>query len=148
MLIDESTYLPEGKPLLIYGFMFVYYFQFITILIIVIYNFLKRKNVEKFLKLLETFDDLTDKMGWKFRINHKRVYWTSIFWYFLQLILLSVVYVLKMTWVPTAEHVLKDFIEMFFYCIIINTFVLCSLQFIVGVNCVGSRFKILNKNAR
>ena len=148
LLVDESTYLPEGKPILIYGFMFAYSFQYIIISFILIYNFLKRKNVEKFLKLLKTFDDHTDKMGWKFKVNHERVYWTSIFWFFLQFILLSVAYVLQMAWVAAVEHVLKDFIEMFCYCIITNTFILCSLQFIFGVHCVESRFKILNKNAR
>ena len=148
LLVDANAYLPEGKTVLIYGLIFVYNFQYLTIPLIVIYNFLKRKNVEKFLKLLETFDDHTDKMGWKFKINHERNYWTLIFWIVLQIVLLIVVFLLQFFWVPTVEHVLKDYINSLYYCIITNTFILCSLQLIYGAQCVESRFEILNKNAR
>ena len=148
MLVDENRYSPDGKTVLTYGFMFVYNFQHITILIIVIFNFLKRKNVEKFLQLLKTFDDHTDKMGWKFRVNHERNYWTSITWFFLQFILLSVAYALQLALVSAVEHVLKDYIDVFIYCVISNAFMLCSLQFIFGVHCVESRFEILNRIAR
>ena len=148
LLDDESTYSPEGRSIVIYGLIFLYNFQYLTILLFVIFNFLKRKNVEKFLKLMETFDDHTDKMGWKFRVNHERNYWTSIFWIDLQFILLSVFYVLQMSWVPTVTPALLEFISMFFYCILSNTFMLTSLQFIFSVHCVESRFEILNKNTR
>ena len=146
--IDIDQYSPVGRSIVIYGYRFIYIFQYLAILLVIIYNFLKRRNIEKFLKLMETFDDHTDKMGWKFKINHERNYWTSIFWIFLHFILLCTVYFLRMYWVQDSEPILEEFINMFCYCIITNTYIWCSLQFIFGAQCVESRFEILNKNAR
>ena len=146
--IDKDQYSTVGRLIVVYGYIFIYNFQYFTILLIVIYNFLKRRNVEKFLKLLKTFDDHTDKMGWKFKINHERNYWTLIFWIVLHIILFSIVYILRMFWVQDSEPILEEIINMFCYCIITNAFMLCSLQFIFGAQCVESRFEILNKNAR
>ena len=145
---DDSSYSPEGKSVLIYGLICFYHFQYVTIFLIMIYNFLKRKNIEKFLKLLEKFDDHSEIMGWKYKINHERNYWSSIFWIFISLISLVVVYALQMYWITPVEHRFSEFIGMIFYCSMTNTFVLSSLQFVFGVQSVASRFEILNQNTR
>ena len=147
--IDTKTYSPEGKPILIYGFIFLYHFQYFTILFIVIYNFVMLKNVIKLLKHLETFDEHTDQIGWKFKVNHERNYWISIFWIVLNLILLCCAYYFQMLTMPIPDQiVLSDHINLLIYCIVTNVFSLCLLQFIIGVHWVESRFEILNKNAR
>ena len=142
---DVATYSPEGKSVLIYGFLFFYHFQYYTIVLIFIFNFLKRKNIEKLLKLLETFDDHCEKMRWKFKIDHKRNYWSLIFWICLHIILLMVVYPLQMSWVPPDSPDLMDHINMIFYCSMTKAFVLSTLQFIFSVASVASRFEILNQ---
>ena len=145
---DESTYAPEGKSLLINGLYLLYNFQFITILLVIIYNFLRRRNVEKLLKLLEAFDDHSEKMGWKYEINHERNYWRSIFWIILHIILLGGVSTLEMYWVLTVTPDLFDYVHLFLYCVVQNAFVMSSFQFIFGVHSVASRFEILNQNTR
>ena len=145
---DASTYLPAGRSILMYGLVFYNNFQCFTVTLIVIFNFLKRKNVEMFFKLLRTFDDHTDKMGWKFKVNHERNYWISIFWTVLQMLSLSIGYSLQLLYVPIDEPDLLEFISMIFYCILSNTLMLTSLQFIFSVQCVESRLDILNKNTR
>ena len=146
--VDVKSYSPEGKSILMYGLAFVYNFQYITILLFIIYNFLKRRNVEKFLKLLETFDDHCEKMGWKFKINHEKNYWSQIFWIVLSIILLIVVAMTQIYWVSIFGHDLIDFIFMFIYCFSSKALVLTTLQFVFGVHCVASRFEILNESTK
>ena len=146
--VDVKSYSPEGKSVLMYGLAFVYFFQYMTTLLILIYNFLKRGNVERFLKLLETFDDQSEKMEWKFKINHEQNYWSLIFWIVLSTILLSTVATIQLLWVPTPEHNLRDYIGIFFYCIISKALVMTTLQFVFGVHCVQTRFDILNDNTK
>ena len=146
--IDDSTYSPGEKSILIYGFFFFYHFQYITIVLIMIFNFLKRGNVEKFLKYLKTFDDHSEKMEWKFKVNHEQNYWRFIFWIVISLIILIVVYVMQIFWVPSVPPEFSEYIDNIFYCIVTNAFVLISLQFIFGVQSVASRFEILNQNTR
>ena len=144
---DVRSYSPEGKSVLIYGLVFFYFFQYASIILIFIYNFLKRENIGKLLKLLETFDDHCEKMGWKFKINHERNYWRSIFWIVFSLFSLCGVYALQMIWIPDDTPEFMLYIDTFFYCFMTNSFVLSSLQFIFSVNSVASRFEILNQNA-
>ena len=146
--VDASTYSPEGKLLLIYGLVFVYSFQYMTNLLILIHNFLKRRNVEKLLKLLETFDDHIEKLRWKFKINHEQNYWSSIFWIVLSFILLTGVATIQVLWVANFDHNFKDYLDMFIYSMITEALVLSSFQFIFGVHSVSSRFEILNKNTK
>ena len=146
--VDVKSYSPEGKSILMYGLAFVYNFQYITILLFIIYNFLKRRNVEKFLKYLETFDDHCEKMGWKFKINHEKNYWSQIFWIVLSIILLIVVAMTQIYWVSIFGHDLIDFIFMFIYCFSSKALVLTTLQFVFGVHCVASRFEILNESTK
>ena len=145
---DGKAYSPQGKSVLIYGLAFLYFFQYVSILSILIFNFVKRGNVEKFLKLLETFDDHSGKMGWKFKVNHEQNYWSSVFWIVISLILLIGVATIQILWVKNVEHSIRDYIRIFFYCNMSNTSVLSSLQFIFGVQSVASRFEILNENTK
>ena len=148
LLIDPTSYSPEGKSVLTYGFLFFYHFQYITSILIIIYNFLKRKNVEKLFKLLETFDDHVEKKEWKFKVNHEQNYWILIFWIGLHIISLMVAYTLQMSWISTVTLGFKEYIAMVFYCFILKAFFLSTLQFTFGVHCVASRFDVLNQNAR
>ena len=141
---DAESYSPEGKSVLIYGLEFVYDFQYIVILLLLILNFIKRGNVGKLLKLLEKFDNHCEKMRWKYKVNHERNYWSSIFWIIFSIFSLSGVATIQMLWVGT-NHVLTEYLDTFYYCIITSAFILSTFQFIFGVHSVASRFEILNK---
>lgn len=148
-LTDHSSYSPHTKNVLIYGYKFVYLFQYSNIILIITFNFLKRGNTERFLKLLEIFDDHSEKMAWKFKIKHRRNYWCIIFCMIFNTILLISAGTLEMLWVPTVEeHDLRGYIGEVFYCIIVKGLILSKLQFIFGVQCVSSRFEILNQNTK
>ncbi|CAO1441501.1 unnamed protein product [Diamesa tonsa] len=145
---DPGSNTPEGKTIIVYGYLFFYHFQYISIALILIYNFLKRRNIEKLLKLLETFDDHCEKMRWKYRVNHKKNYWRLIFWVVFSLISLITVLTMELLWMPPDRNDYLEYISNVFYCFVIEGFVLSSLQFIFGCYGVASRFEILNQNTR
>ena len=146
--LDSSKFTPGGKSIFVYGLVFFYQFQNITTLLIIIFNFLKRRNIEKFLKLLETFDDHCEKMGWKFKVNHEKNYWSSIFWIVISLILFICVTTYHNIWVPPVPPNLMDYINMICYGFLANALILSSLQFIFSVHSVASRFEVLDENTK
>ena len=146
--LDSSKFTPGGKSIFVYGLVFFYQFQNITTLLIIIFNFLKRRNIEKFLKLLETFDDHSEKMGWKFKVNHENNYWSSIFWIGISLILFICVTTYHNIWVPPVPPNLMDYINMICYGFLANALILSSLQFIFSVHSVASRFEVLDQNTK
>lgn len=50
-----------------------YFLQNFAVLVILIFNFMKRTKVENFLKTIHAFDIRVEKLGWKFKADFSRI---------------------------------------------------------------------------
>lgn len=124
-----------------------YAFQNLTIIIIVIFNFFKRKNVEKFLKFLHNFDTRIAKLGWH------RAGQNSILGYTLQLASLLLSIILIYFWAREWNGIdsldrFNFYLKYFAFISIIGTFFIISMVFIGSCCCVIARLDALLKNMR
>lgn len=118
----------------------------------VVYSFLKRKHVEKFLRLILKFDLLTDQLGWKFKVIHSK-YFILILFSFVSLFMITYNCVSIVVRSKTEDHY-KDvnFSQVIFsmvaYVLITQFFLMISMQFIASSYCIYARLHMLIKNTK
>lgn len=125
---------------------YLYILQFYLMVLAMIYSFLKRKHVEKFLKLIFKFDLMVKELGWSHEVVHSKYFvlvislsygiFVILFNYFTYFVFNVNPYInnAKTTYSITAYLFLSQF------------FLMVSMQFIFGCNCICSRFSMLLKN--
>lgn len=124
-----------------------YAFQNLTIIIIIIFNFLKRKNVEKFLKFIHNFDARIEKLGWKRARQNSSVCFT------LQLasLVLSIfpLYLVAKAWdgIGSLDR-FNFYLKYFAFNAILGIFFTISMVFIASCCCVIARLDALMRNMR
>lgn len=123
-----------------------YLLQHVLATSIVIFHFLKRKNVEKYLRLISKFDRMIQGMGWRFKVmTTPNCYLMFIIvsvvmlWTF-QIIALSIDIYGEINFIVIVKILSFTTINEFFFMIV--------LQFVLSTYCVYARLICLMKNIR
>lgn len=127
----------------------VFEFQIFAIIPIILFNFVKRKHVEKFLQLIEKFDTQMEFLEWKNDVEFSR---TIEILPFIPIAVLICNYAMLINfewseilfvYPPFVYH-----IKFLAYLVIMETFFIISFLFVVSCWCVSRRLRNLMENMR
>jgi hypothetical protein len=119
----------------------------LAIICVIVFNYLKRQNIEQFLKLVEMFDQTLVRLSWEGKpgIMKKCTSLMTAFW-------VSVI-VLVVFYTTSAFVVFEDDISSWMSCFKLNVFqlsnsfhLLIAIQFILSVYCIQTRLEVLMEN--
>lgn len=113
---------------------------------IVIFQFVQRKRVENFLKLIYKFDRAVENMNWRFKVVHR----SNIL---LICNIISAVLVIGFQFMGVVKGVYKDHsyaevINLIAFAVITDFHFVVLMQFIFSVYCIYARFRALMRNVR
>ena len=115
-----------------------------------IYNFMKRKHVEYFLKSISKFDSTVDQLGWDFKVIHSK--YPVLFIFLISTIsMISYNYVVVVIMNVYADSKVESYeilISNFAYIFTTEFYFMISFQFISSCYCCYSRFQMLLKNMK
>ncbi|CAO1406641.1 unnamed protein product [Diamesa serratosioi] len=142
---DILTYLIEGTSLIQNVWKYLYLYQIIIIVPIIIFGYIKKQHVERFLELIHSFDKLIELLNWEHKSNHSKTKSKLFIW----LTLSAFIIILMYSFSNLTSNYLSD--SNFYLNILLNVFVVklhdvAMCQFIFSVICIKDRYKILNKN--
>jgi hypothetical protein len=124
-----------------------YAYQNFTIFIIIIFNYLKRKNVKKFLKLICIYDRHIKKLGWQPAES------TSVFSYIIPTaaLILTILSIrsISIAWrgIDTWEK-FNGYIKTISFAQILAIYFMIEMVFIGSCCCISSRLTVLTINMR
>lgn len=129
-----------------------YKLQHILPIFTILFNFLKRKNIENFLKLIFNFDQTMQRVSNNFNVRHSRclilgLYLTSAFGIMIQQIIM--VYYRNIYGVYGSFDVeVTKILRIFTYFAISEFYFMISMQFIMSVWYINVRLTTLTKHIR
>jgi hypothetical protein len=121
----------------------------LAIVCVIVFNYLKRQNIENFLKLIEKFDRTLARLSWEGKpgMMNKCNILMAVFW--------GSVTVLLTFYTTSAFLVFEDDLSPWMSCFKLNVFqltnsfhLLVAIQFILSVYCIQTRLKVLTENMR
>lgn len=124
-----------------------YAYQNLTILVIIVFNYLKRKNVENFLRFISTFDRRIIKLGW---LPAKQT--SALSYIILAAALVLTILTMRavaMAWrgIDTWEK-FNDYIKSVSFAQILAIYFMMNMVFIGSCCCISSRLTALINNMR
>lgn len=123
--------------------------QHILIIIVIVFNFVKRKKVELFLKRINEFDHIVDKLNWKFKRVTLR-YVTVVLCAVSSLLILTIqlfeIFVYEI-FGEVPRRILAT-VQLFDYILLSEFYLVLSLQFILSTHHIKIRLVALKQNVR
>lgn len=123
-----------------------FFLQNLLTVLIVVFNFFQRKNIENFLKLLFNFDQQIDRLEWKYK--SKKVEPSPVLILSLTAVIIMLAIYTIVFYCYSENSFFIDVFETFAYTAVLEFFFLLSFQFIVSAWCIKVRLNALLLNIR
>lgn len=141
---EIRSYLTEGTSLIENGWKYQYLYQIVITVPIMVFGYIKKKHVERFLRIVNSFDEHIEHSNWEHKVNHSQEKSKLLIWLATSAFIIIMIYCFSL------------FIGSYtvtYINILLNTFVVklhefVMYQFLFSVLCIKDRYKILNKNMR
>lgn len=125
-----------------------YFFQNFIVLVILIFNFVKRKSVENFLKSIHDFDVRVNNLGWKFKRNYCKILQHTLPLGLLTLTLILMWHVIR-TWNGIDSYDRFVFyLKYLGFVEVVGIFFIINMTFIGSCYCVSYRLDVMKDNLR
>lgn len=127
-----------------------YQLESIFVLPVMIFNYVKRKHVEKLLAKVNEFDESMAKMNWtSLRTAHSRFHhYLAMGLVVSSILLLSLFQLLFMGAFLASKRGALEVVWAFVFLSVTELYLLVSFQFVLRTGCIYSRFSALNMNVR
>jgi uncharacterized membrane protein len=125
-----------------------YFLQNLSVLVILIFNFVKRKSVENFLKSIHEFDVQIHKLGWSFKENSCKFLRHTLP---LGLLVLTLILLwhLIMSWNGIVSYERFDFyLKYLGFVEVVGIFFIINMTFIGSCCCIANRLDMMTDSLR
>lgn len=125
-----------------------YLLQHVFAIFVIIYNFIKRHHVQRFLMILFNYDQRIQRLDWRLKISHS----SNLITYFLSATLGSIVMYQIFSYL--SGNYVKFSVDKFTllrvidYVFVTGLFLMISMQFILSTFCIFIRLFALRRNIR
>ena len=142
---DVGSYIREGQTMIENGWKYQYLYQIVITVPMIVYGFIKRKHVQRFLEIIYFFDEQTELSNWEHKINHSQDKVKILIWLLIGVILIIIMYFFALFTGSYLSYSIP------YQNLLLNSFViklhdLVMYQFIFSVLCIKRRYDLLNKN--
>lgn len=121
-----------------------YLFQHLLAIVTVIFNFIKRQHVGKFLWLVYSFDHKVHQLGWKFNVEHSRIFNPC---FILATFVFNLVYIITTVFIfdlyKDRNFEMWNLFNLLSYVVITEFYLVLYMQFILSTYCIYTRLKAL-----
>lgn len=118
-----------------------YFIQHGLTIVIILFNFVKRKSVENYLQLLERFDRMVEELGWKHKA--KAISTSSAATFFVISVLFFITY-MSLSWFLIANNIIYILIFIF----ILDFFLMLAMEFILSTYFIYTRLNAMLSSVR
>ena len=134
------------------GWNFQHLMQTFVAFFVVIHNFIRRREVFKYIKLLNNVDKMVNDLQWKHRVNNakkrsKIIFWLSVHGCSIVLFTIIIVYATYNDHTSDDDSLL-EICNKSLYFFAVQTYMMIIYEFIFSVCYINSQFDCLNKNAK
>lgn len=128
----------------------LYILKHFLAIFVIIYNFMKRKNVENFLKLIAEFDQTVERLNWKFKVTQFNLLMFAMFVipaFTIFLYLIVSMYGFEVYGNISINYAVA-ILRTSDYIILTEFYLMLSLQFILSSYCIKKRLTTMITNLR
>lgn len=143
---EISGNVQKGSSFIRTSWKYQYLYQLLIIIPIIIFGWIKKKHVERFLELIYSFDEFIELLNWEHKVNHSKNKKQLCIVLLSSLLLIIFMYFFSI--LTTIEVPIAGYIVILMNMIAIKFHHFVIYQFIFSVVSIKNRYEILNKNMR